>query len=275
MTFEKLPITVLIMCQNEELNIAHTLDSVINYFEQVIVTDSFSIDKTSEIVQSFSNVEYYENKFIGWAQQRNWMLDNCQIRNEVVFFLDADEVVNQKFIKELSLLLNQNFDAIEMKADMYFLGKHIKYAYGHPYAKRIFKKSLVRFSAAGAREYSNVRKNILRLKNRLHHEDRRGLSFWIDKHNRNSSREALVHLDKQLNLDTSNISFSSRIKLMIRVHIWDKLPLALRPFGYFIFRYIFQGGFIDGRIGFLFCFFHALWYPMLIDAKILESKHVH
>lgn len=273
MTFKRLPITVLIMCQNEELNISHSLDSVVHFFDQVIVTDSYSIDKTADIIRRYSEVEYYEHAFEGWAQQRNWMLENCAIRNEIVFFLDADEVINLDFIEELSMLLKQDFDAIEMKADMHFLGKHIKYSYGHPYIKRIFKKQQVRFIASGAREYSNVHSNILRLVNGLHHEDRRGLSFWIDKHNRNSSREALLFLEKEISLDVSKLCFSSKIKMLIRVYVWDKLPLTVRPFGYFIYRYILQGGFIDGRAGFLFCFFHALWYPMLIDAKILESKH--
>jgi len=46
----------------------------------------------------------------------------------------------------------------------------------------------------------------------------------------------------------------------------------LRPFLYFAYRYLFTGAFLEGRAAFVFHFLHALWYPLLIDAKYLEMK---
>ena len=63
MSYKKLPITVLIMSQNEELNISYTLDSVVPFFEQVVVTDSYSVDTTKDICKSYKDLEFYEHQF--------------------------------------------------------------------------------------------------------------------------------------------------------------------------------------------------------------------
>ena len=82
----KLPVSVLIMTQNEETNIQIALESTVESFDQVIVTDSFSTDKTLNICRNYPDVEIYCHKFKGWAEQRNWMLENCKIKNDIVFF---------------------------------------------------------------------------------------------------------------------------------------------------------------------------------------------
>jgi hypothetical protein len=51
-----------------------------------------------------------------------------------------------------------------------------------------------------------------------------------------------------------------------------KLPLFFRTFTYFIYRYIFRLGFLDGKEGFLWHFFQGFWYRTLVDAKIFEIK---
>lgn len=268
----KLPITVLIMTQDEELNISYALNSVVDFFDQVIVTDSYSKDSTLDIVKKYSNVDIYMNNFISWADQRNWMLENCKINNEIVFFLDADESISTDLASELYEMVGIDFNAIQLKVDMYFLGKHIKYSYGHPSINRIFKKKGLKFWGSGAREYANINDGVLRLKNSLKHQDHRGMFHWINKHNNNSTREALLYINAEKSKDHRELSTRLKIKLFVRNFVWDRLPLTLRPFAYFIFRYIIQKGFLDGRQGFLFCFFHAFWYHMLIDSKILEHK---
>jgi hypothetical protein len=39
----------------------------------------------------------------------------------------------------------------------------------------------------------------------------------------------------------------------------------------FIYRYVLQGGFLDGRAGFFYAFFQVLWFRMLVDAKMCEK----
>ena len=87
---EKLPITVIIPVRNEEKNLPNMLP-LLAEFDEVIVVDSHSTDSTPEIVKSFGYhlVEFDWNGH--FPKKRNWTLRHVPIRNEWVFFVDADE----------------------------------------------------------------------------------------------------------------------------------------------------------------------------------------
>ena len=50
------------------------------------------------------------------------------------------------------------------------------------------------------------------------------------------------------------------------------MPPLIRPMFYFFYRYVLMGGFLDGKEALVYHSLHALWYPMLIDAKYLELR---
>jgi glycosyltransferase involved in cell wall biosynthesis len=272
-----LPITILIMSYNEEANIGFTLKSVIERFSQVIVVDSFSIDKTVEVCEKYPQVEVYHNLFTHWADQRNWMLDNCTIKNDWVFFLDADESINEKFHEELILKfseINDDITSIFLHKDLYFLGQRLKYAYSHPKIRLIFRKDGLRYHAEGAREYATIDGKSLEVTTALIHEDRRPFDFWVRKHINNAEREKKLYFEKLNDKTTQNyegLPLALRIRKYIRNNIWSKIPLGLRPFINFCYRYFIKLGILDGRAGLIYCLNHALWYEMLIDIKILET----
>jgi hypothetical protein len=269
------------MSFNEEKNIEFTLDTVIDDFNQVIVTDSYSTDNTIDVCKKYNDVELYEHEFTHWADQRNWMLNNCRIKNDWVFFLDADESLPKEFLFELKdkfkeIANNKNITNIFVRKDFYFLGKHLKYSYAHPYIKLLFnRKQGLKFIADGAREYALIEGESLTLKTGLHHEDRRSFDIWVDKHIKNANRECeqfYKNLHQEAPKKDNNISAKNSLKLFIRKNIWDKIPLGIRPLFYFLYRYFGQLGFLDGKEGFIFCVNHALWYQMLIDIKIIEKQ---
>ena len=203
MIYEKLPISVLIMCQNEEANIKYAIESVKDRFEQVVIADSFSIDNTATISQSYTEIEFHEHTFEGWAEQRNWMLQNCKINNEIVFFLDADEYIDEAFYLELKKIIDNKiiFDAIYLVPKFIFLGEWLKYSYGHPKIRRIFKKAGLYFDGEGAREYAHTTgDNYIEMNTMFFHDDRRGIDFWIRKHLNNAKREADLFLSKSKNI---------------------------------------------------------------------------
>lgn len=273
MIYKKLDVTILIMTQNEEENVEFAIKSVINNFEQVIVVDSFSTDRTTEICKKYSKLEIYNNKFISFSEQRNWILNNCKIRNEIVFFLDADEYVNWEFIQELRNIIESNipFDSIYLTPKYIFFETHLKYAYGHPKIRRIFKNSKLVFTGEGAREYANKEGISLIMKTPFIHYDRKPISSWIDKHNKNSDREVASYF-RNNPIENSVIPIALKIKMWIRNSIWNRLPLLLRPSLYFVYRYFIQLGFLDMRPGYIYCYLHAYWYQSIIDIKILEAK---
>ena len=276
MTTHKLPVSVLIMTHDEQENIRYALESVLNKFDQIIVADDYSTDRTVAICREYADVELYYNKFPSWADQRNWMLNNCAIRNDIVFFLDADEYVDTEFVAELRHILDSSlqFDAIYVHIRYIFFGSYLKRAYGHPKIRRIFKRAGLVFVGEGAREYARKDGVACVMKCPCIHHDRKPIATWIEKHVSNAEREAIAYIKREC-VDYSYIStlpWLLRTKIWIRRTIWNRLPLLVRPCLYFVYRYIVQLGILDGRAGFIYCFLHALWYQSLIDIKILEKK---
>ena len=53
------------------------------------------------------------------------------------------------------------------------------------------------------------------------------------------------------------------------------MPLYLRPFGYFCYRYFLRLGFLDGKEGFIFHFMQAWWYRLLVDVNREELQRGH
>ena len=51
-----------------------------------------------------------------------------------------------------------------------------------------------------------------------------------------------------------------------------RLPLFIRAFVYFNYRYFIKFGFLDGIEGLIFHFLQGFWFRFLVDAKIYEIK---
>ena len=99
------------------------------------------------------------------------------------------------------------------------------------------------------------------------------LTAWIDKHNKYSSREVLDYFES-LNsvVDTTGINNSAKFKRFVKFKIYYKLPLGTRAHLYYLYRYYWKKGFLDGKEGKMFAFFQAYWYRFLVDSKIYEAQ---
>jgi glycosyltransferase involved in cell wall biosynthesis len=272
-----MPVTVIVIAQNEEPNIEHCLQSVVGWAEQVFVVDAFSTDRTPELAHA-CGAKVVQHEFVDWASQRNWALENLPLRSEWVFFLDADEQVTDEFKKALENTLSNVSDkvaGIYVRFNLYFLDRRLAHAYEAPPVMRIVRRGRARWIGEGAREYCLVQGRIVTLKEPLIHWDRKGLHSWIEKQNRNATREARVILNGQ---QTRNIPgeqalhIERPVRTWIRTHLYTRLPGWLRPFLHFAYRYFLRGGFLDGYPGFVYCFLHAFWLPLLIDAKVYEVR---
>lgn len=270
----KLEVSVLIITQNEEANIKFAIESVLPYFNQIIIVDSFSTDNTIEIIKQYPEVEVYQHAFEDWAAQRNWLLNNCAINNEAVFFLDADEYIMTAFVDELRQVIASNisFSAIFVTATFIFLNKKLRYAYGHPKTRRIFRKTGLEFYCEGAREHAVAEGPVLEIKEPFIHHDRKPIADWIAKHNANARREAAFYCERDGVMRSAPIPIGLRIRAWIRENIWNRLPLLVRPLLYSFYRYIVKLGFLDGKAGFIYCYLHAFWYQSLIDIMIIEKS---
>ena len=99
------------------------------------------------------------------------------------------------------------------------------------------------------------------------------ISFWILKHNKYSSLEALDYYNKNEIEYSKILNSQSNWKFFIKNTFYKKIPILLRPFIYFVYRYIFRFGFLDGYIGFIYHFLQGFVFWFLVDIKIFEIKH--
>ena len=103
MTHLKEKISGLIITYNEEKNIREVLECF-DFCDEIIVVDSYSTDKTTDIARSFSNVTIVQNKFEDYTKQRNLALNLAN--NDWVFFLDGDERISEKGKQEIIETVN-------------------------------------------------------------------------------------------------------------------------------------------------------------------------
>ena len=104
------------------------------------------------------------------------------------------------------------------------------------------------------------------------------LSWWIEKHNGYASREAVDLLNLEYNflpyetIATLKSGQQSASKRWMKENIYARTPRGLRAFLYFIYRYIFRLGFLDGSAGVQFHVLQGFWYRYLVDLKVSEVK---
>jgi glycosyltransferase involved in cell wall biosynthesis len=268
-------VTVIVIAQNEQANIQFCVRSVKGWASEIYVVDSFSTDDTGKIAEEEGAIVAF-HEFYDWASQRNWALDNLPLKTDWILFIDADEQATDMFKQEVdSSLAAAPLDvaAFSIHLDTIFLGRSLRHAFESPAYIRLVRRGKARWHGVGAREYCEADGHVLDISHRVWHEDHKGLSIWIEKQNRNATREACVLVDHstQENQDQYTRKTSERKwRAWIRERIWNKMPLFIRPLFYFVYRYILRGGFLDGYAGLAYTFLQGFWLTFLIDAKYYE-----
>ena len=117
-----------------------------------------------------------------------------------------------------------------------------------------------------------------KIKGKITDNNLKPLSWWINKHNHYASREAVDLLNLEYNflphetIADLKLGQQSTSKRWVKEHIYAKLPKGFRAWIYFIYRYVFRLGFLDGARGAQFHILQGFWYRYLVDAKISEVK---
>jgi len=82
-----------------------------------------------------------------------------------------------------------------------------------------------------------------------------------------------LHLfEPQLSLASASTAKQARIKRFLKESVYNKLPFEVSAFLFFIYRYVFQLGFLDGRPGLIYHFLQGFWYRFLVGAKLRELE---
>jgi glycosyltransferase involved in cell wall biosynthesis len=274
-------LTALILTKNEELNIGTCINSIRSLAKRIIVIDSFSNDNTVSIAKSLG-AEVYQHEFENYSKQFKYGLNNFNITTKWVFRIDADESLTEESAAELEKLCKENNDTdingIIVRFEVNFMGKKLKHGGIYP-----FRKLLVFKYGLGDIEDRHMDEHIVLFKGKAVetkydsiHRDYKDLTYWVNKVNWYASREVKDYYEELMNESArssiSSLDKKARIKRFIKFNIYYKLPMGLRAYMYYLYRYYFKLGFLDGKEGKIFAFFHAYWYRYLVDAKIYESE---
>lgn len=196
----KARISILIITKNNQDTIEKTLESVKD-FDQVVVVDSNSNDKTRDIVNKVlktKTLKIIKKEFIDIGKQRNYGLKYCL--SEWILILDSDEVVSKKLSEEIYKVLNnqkQEYSAYEIPYSNYFCGKELKYG-GEDYKMvRLFKKKCLEIKPSIVHNKLILKKGkIGKLKEKIIHYSYRSLYQVYKKFTDYSFKTACVKAEK-------------------------------------------------------------------------------
>lgn len=268
-------VSFLIITLNEEKNIRTCLESI-KWSDDIAIVDSGSTDKTLDICKEYESVSMYYRKFDNYADQRNWLIDTHNFKNDWIFIIDADEALDEGLTSELQNFQcpSDNINAYSLRRKNFFMGKYMKYCgQADFYIPKLFRKGKGKFQNCSLKgiEKLDFEGDLGRLNNYLYHNNDKGLSDFIAKHNKYSDMESHVYYEagKDINLLKSFLSKDPMKKEKFLKDLMIALPF--KGFVMFFYLYIFKRGFLDGREGFIFCMLKAFYFFML-EIKVIEIK---
>ncbi len=271
-------VTIVILTKNEEVNLPDCLKSVKGYAKRCVVVDSGSSDKTQEIANEFG-ADFYYHPFENYARQFNWALDNTDITTKWTFRLDADERLTPKLCEELGRLMKEHADddvnGISMEASLFFMGREMKH--GGPQKRKLmlFKTGMARIEDRKMDEHTILSSGrAIDCTEKFLHYDFKDMGFWINKLNWYATREMQDYFEF-INGKEASINANDKEINNIRnkkFGVYYKFPKFLRCWLMFVYAYIFQLGFLDGKEGFIYHWTYHRFYRTLVDCKILEQE---
>lgn len=277
-------ISVIILTHNEEKHIERCIRSLLPFVDDIFVIDSFSTDKTVEVAKSLG-ANVYQNTWVNYANQFQWGLDNCPIKTKWVMRMDADEYILPELAKEISELFISDLDPLitgfYIKRRVLFKNKWIKRGGYYPtWLLRIWQYDKGWIEERWMDEHIKLSSGTTKkLKNDLVDDNLNDLTWWTTKHNNYATREAIDILNTIYNFKSydevvPNLFGTQEQKRRKLKHIYVKLPLFIRPFIYFVYRFFIKLGFLDGKQGLIWHFLQGFWYRFLVDAKIYEIYNI-
>ena len=268
-------ILVVILTFNSSGVIERTVRAAQQFCPRVLIVDSFSTDNTRELAAQLG-CEVVTRAFKHYADQRNWAITQHGNAHAWQLHLDADEVLDARAIASLREAVLRPGSAVGflLKRLTYFMGRPLRFAGENSWHLRLFRTGQAACEDRLYDQHFTCRGPVARLDGLMHDLNAGSLSEWTARHNRWSDLEAL-ELQRPQDVPgklAGELSSDPRKRRRLYKGFYYRLPPGLRALGYFVFRYVVQFGFLDGRAGFYYNFLQSLWFRMLVDAKLAEAR---
>jgi len=262
------------MTLNEAHNLPDCLASLAT-FDEVVVVDSGSTDRTVEIAEEWGArvVPFSWNG--RYPQKKEWSLRNAGARNDWVLFVDADERVPPALVEEIGAFLNgePRHSAMAVRYNYVFLSKTLRFGY-RPEKIILVRRSRCRFPYIDPTHVPHmweveghyqpeVDGTVDRFRSRMLHDDADDLYSYFARHNRYSDWEAVIDPEAFVT-EASSTAFR-----LLAKRAWYRMPL--RGTAAFIHSYFIRLGFLDGRPGLHYALARAFYYWQ-VGVKRRSSK---
>src|ERR1700722_7222067 len=281
-----LPITVIVAARNEARNLPRCLESLRNVGE-VYVIDSQSTDGTIEIAQAHGAHVVQFHYQGGWPKKRQWAMESLPLAYDWIFLVDADEAMTPELASEIQdAIRNPDCDGYYVALRMFFFGRELRHSGANFCKLSLFRRGKGRFecrlreqdqSMADMEVHEHIvlesetNRKTEKLRHPLLHHNVESLSRYIRKHDEYSNWEARVGLGGEANAKDLAPSFFGSQAQRRRWLRKKFFAIPGSPVLFFLYKYIFFLGFLDGVPGLIYCglqavqFFHS-------KAKIYELK---
>lgn len=272
-----LDLTIAIPVKNEAKNLPGCLEAIgKDLAKEIIIIDSGSTDSTKQIAASYG-ASFVDFKWNGkFPKKRNWLLRNYSFKTNWILFLDADEYLTSEFRDELRKALSSqdNYSGYWLNYSIYFMGKQLKG--GYPLKKlALFKIGSGEYERIDEEKWSTLDMEIHEhpiiegktglIKNKIDHQDFRGIHHYMHKHNEYASWEASRYIRSRDNYSSWTLKQRIKYSLMNSVFIG---PV------YFIGSFIMMGGIRDGVRGLAFSILKSSYFVQ-IYCRIKELQGVN
>ena len=271
-----LDLTIAIPVRDEEKNLPGCLSAIgSDLARQVVVIDSGSADGTREIALQYGAkvIDFVWNG--RFPKKRNWYLRNHTPETKWVLFLDADEYLTEEFKSELRCTLGQDEKpGYWLNYTIHFLGRQLRG--GYPLRKlALFQVGAGEYEQIDEDQWSRLDMEVHEhplllgqtgiISSKISHQDFRGISHYLAKHNEYASWEAARFLKTTSDPHiVEQWTWKQRLKYRLM-----RSPL-IGP-AYFCGSFVLMGGFLDGARGLAFAILKAAYFTQ-VYCKLCEYK---
>lgn len=267
-------IVALVLVHNESVHIERLMKNLLPRVDKVLIVDSYSDDGSPSKLNKYENVDIIQNAWINYANQfdfgQSFICNNYKV--DYILRIDADETLESDESLH-SLLLNNGLpDAVVLNRWIIWRGKKIRYGGVFPMKSiRLFNPRKGKIEKKYMDEHIAMTSDshIISSNVKIFDENLNNIRWWTEKHLGYAYREALDSINE---VKLPNANRQVRLKQFLKLNVFYRTPRLLRGVLYFLYRYFFRLGFLDGRKGFEFHFFQALWYRTLVDIIIEENE---
>lgn len=181
-----LPLSIAIICKNNQSSIARTLDSVRAIASQIVAVDSGSTDSTLDILKQYG-AEIHPQAWLGHVKQKQRALELCA--EPWILSIDSDESIEPELLAGIRIAIERNdarISGYEMNRKVWYAGAFLNHAWQPEWRLRLVRKGAARWTGYDPHDKlvlndATNTKSIARLEGVMRHDSIPSIAEFLKK----------------------------------------------------------------------------------------------